>query len=196
MPQVSNDTKSYWRLQRLISEKKIKVLNLNYQDKFFFDKVQFAVLWPEKKWTAENISPANSDLSYLGGLNSNILGMAATSRNVNDFSYYLHLRYGQFDTLFTGDGDSRIQPEILSRVDLPRVEVLKYPHHGSKYGATKAFLQKISPSLAVISVGKNQWGHPNAETLNLLKEEKVDLARTDEGKDIIIVSDGQKWWLN
>lgn len=178
MPEIGNNTEGYQKLVTLLKEKQIKTVNLTAGDSFSFGQTEMKILWPERKWLAENNS---------------VLGLA-TSRDLNNFSYYLHLKYGQFDTLFTGDGDMRIQPEIFTRVTFPQVEVLKYPHHGSKYGATKELLEKVAPALAVISSGKNPWGHPNQETLDLLDDEKIIYKRTDSGLDVEVVSDGQKWW--
>lgn len=179
IPEIGNNTEGYKKLVKLLKEKQIKTVNLTTGDSFSFGQTEMKILWPERKWLAENNS---------------VLGLA-TSRDLNNFSYYLHLKYGQFDALFTGDGDMRMQPEILTRATLPQVEVLKYPHHGSKYGATEEFLEKVAPALAVISSGKNPWGHPNQETLDLLNEEKIIYKRTDNGSDVEVVSDGQKWWL-
>ena len=56
------------------------------------------VLWPERKWVAERI--VNSDLRVQNSGEA-VLGLT-TSENVNDVSYFIHLRYGEFDALFTG----------------------------------------------------------------------------------------------
>jgi beta-lactamase superfamily II metal-dependent hydrolase len=46
--------------------------------------------------------------------------------------------------------------------------------------------------MAVISVGKgNKFGHPNAETLERLKQFDVKTLRTDQLGTIIFVSDGE-----
>jgi beta-lactamase superfamily II metal-dependent hydrolase len=49
--------------------------------------------------------------------------------------------------------------------------VLAAPHHGSRNGITAAALRLIQPHTVLISAGvDNQYGHPNAETLRLLKQ--------------------------
>ncbi len=191
-----NDTEGYKKLVTLIEEKNIPVKNLYTGDQFALGKVEFAVLWPEKKWVAENLSPSSpylSDLSHLGDLaDPHILGIS-TSRDLNDFSFYLHLTFGSFTSLFTGDGDIRIQSEVMKEVILPKVNILKYPHHGSKYGAGENFLKQVYPDLTVISVGKNPWGHPNKETLDLLGKLSIPFKRTDQNGDVEIISDGKGW---
>ena len=189
-----NQTDGYQRLVQEIKNRNIPVKHLYTGDKFSLGKVKFEILWPERKWVVENVFPSNSVLSDLGNLsNPNTLGLLTTQRNINDFSIYLHLAFGSFSSLFTGDGDTRIQGEIMKEVSLPRVNILKYPHHGSKYGAGEDFLKLVSPDLTVISVGKNPWGHPTPETLDLLAKLSIPFKRTDQNGDVEIVSDGQGW---
>ncbi|EKE12463.1 MAG: hypothetical protein ACD_13C00210G0001 [uncultured bacterium] len=51
------------------------------------------------------------------------------------------------------------------------------------------------PKIAVISVGKNSWGHPREEILEMLAKYNVRVFRTDKMGDIELVSDGKKYWL-
>jgi competence protein ComEC len=59
----------------------------------------------------------------------------------------------------------------------------------------KAILDTIHPKLAVISVGKNKYGHPAPKTLTLLQNMKILYMRTDQKGDVEIVSDGKTWWV-
>lgn len=186
----SNQTDGYQRLVQEIKNKNIPVKNLFTGDKFSLGSVAFEVLWPEKKWVAQHLLPPLSDLSHLS--NSRVLGFS-TDTDLNFFSYFLHLKYGSFSSLFTGDGDIRIQGEIMKEVVLPGVNILKYPHHGSKYGASEDFLKLVNPDLTVISVGKNPWGHPTHETLDLLAKLAIPFKRTDQSGDVEIISDGKGW---
>jgi len=83
------------------------------------------------------------------------------------------------------------------------LELFKVPHHGSRTGITDTFLQKISfarrplvkekAPLAVISVGKNSYGHPDAGIVKKLGLEGFDVLRTDQSGDIEVISDGAGW---
>lgn len=188
-----NETEGYRKLIKNIEKKNIPVKVLYAGDKFSLGNVQFDVLWPEKEWVAQHLSSSISDLSYLGNLR--VLGIQ-TDTDTNNFSYYINLKYGFFSALFTGDGDSRIQPKIMDLIDLPDVDVLKFPHHGSKYGVTAEFLAEVVPELAVISSGKNPWGHPTKEALDLLEKMAIKFKRTDLEGDIEITSDGRNWAIN
>ncbi|PIP63493.1 hypothetical protein COW97_02205 [Candidatus Roizmanbacteria bacterium CG22_combo_CG10-13_8_21_14_all_34_12] len=87
--------------------------------------------------------------------------------------------------LFTGDAS----PFVLGRLShstIGKVDILKVPHHGSKNGLTKKFLDLADPSTAVISVGKNNsYGHPSKEVLDMLKAKNIKIRRTDEEGDIV-----------
>ena len=65
-------------------------------------------------------------------------------------------------------------------------------HHGSSTSTCQEFFDAVSPSLALISCGKdNDYGHPHKETLKLLKDSKTDYERTDLKGTIIVISDGK-----
>lgn len=190
-----NDTEGFKKLTLEINKRRISIKNIYTGDKISFGGVIFNVLWPEKKWVA---SQMGSDLERAKGLTPNssaVLGLT-TSTNVNDFSYYINLHYGEFSALFPGDGDSLIQPEVEKANDLSKINILKFPHHGSKTGILPEFLDKIKPDLVVISVGKNSYGHPTKEALDLLRERSIQLKRTDKDGDIEVISDGKKYWVN
>ena len=61
-----------------------------------------------------------------------------------------------------------------------RVQSIKIAHHGSINGTNPDLLSVVTPESAVISVGKdNQYGHPHAQTLELLQEYSIKVFRTD-----------------
>jgi competence protein ComEC len=67
------------------------------------------------------------------------------------------------------------------------IEVLKVPHHGSKNGLTKNFLEVVDPEKAIISAGKdNRFGHPHEEVVELLKKHGIKILRTDVEGEIVI----------
>ena len=123
---------------------------------------------------------------------SKILG--ASVGDLNDYSLVFLLRYGSFDAVFTGDADRRVEDNYTG-LALPdnSIEVLKVPHHGSRTGMTQEFIHWLRPKLAVISVGKNSYGHPTREALDLLQSIGSIVKRTDIDGDIEIVSDGRGW---
>jgi competence protein ComEC len=68
-----------------------------------------------------------------------------------------------------------------------QVDILKVSHHGSKNGTSEELLKILKPKVAVISVGtKNKFGHPTKEVLDRLKENKIEIKRTDLNGEISI----------
>ena len=189
---AGNESDGYKKLVTLINNKKIPYRNLYTGDYIRIGGVRFDVLWPEKSWLGLKFQNPTDKIQIEEG--KAVLGMS-TDTDLNDFSYYLHLKYGEFDALFTGDGDKRVQPEIMTTAVLGDIEVLKFPHHGSKNGVTGEFLDKVKPEAAVISVGKNPWGHPTVEALKLLTERGINVYRTDTDGEIDIDSDGRDWQI-
>lgn len=148
--------------------------------------------------TGEAITVGSTTLSVLwpsGDQIANVLG--ATTSNLNDESVVFSLRYGSFDALFPGDADTRVESgwRNIQLAD-DTLEVLKFPHHGSKTAMTEAFLETLQPKLAVISVGKNSYGHPAETVLATLAKLGVSVKRTDKEGDIEITSDGVTWNLS
>jgi competence protein ComEC len=75
-----------------------------------------------------------------------------------------------------------------------RADVLKVAHHGSRTGTTDAWLARVRPRLAVISVGaRNRFGHPHAVTLRRLRRFHVPIRRTDQDGAVLVRSDGRTW---
>jgi competence protein ComEC len=105
------------------------------------------------------------------------------------------ISFGKFSALLTGDSQASELQDSLSvgAENLQSLSVLQVPHHGSYSGLSREVLGVLNPSLAVISVGKNnRYGHPNPFTLLLLREAKIPIKRTDQDGDVEIVSDGER----
>lgn len=113
--------------------------------------------------------------------------------NLNNYSSVIKIQYGSTSFLFTGDAEKDVEEKILDNNENISSDVLKVGHHGSSTSTSKAFLNKINPSIGVISVGKdNTYNHPNNETIKSLKENKVTIYRTDKDGTVILSSDGTK----
>ncbi|MGH3369931.1 MAG: ComEC/Rec2 family competence protein, partial [Nocardioidaceae bacterium] len=71
-------------------------------------------------------------------------------------------------------------------------DVLKVPHHGSRY-QDESFLTGLGARLALVSAGEgNQHGHPAPETIAFLEDAGMLVRRTDVSGDVaVIVDDGQ-----
>ncbi len=112
-------------------------------------------------------------------------------KNLNNASIVLKASFKNTSYLFTGDATSEVEKKILKK-DI-QATVLKVGHHGSKYSTTTTFLEKVNPTYAIISVGKNNsYNHPNQTTLDKLTKGNIEIYRTDEMGSIFLETDGKK----
>jgi competence protein ComEC len=89
--------------------------------------------------------------------------------------------------LLTGDAEPEEEDDILDSGAELQVDVLKVAHHGSA-NQEPDFVFASGAPLAVISVGEgNDYGHPSAATLGLLRRLGAQVYRTDLHGDIAIV---------
>lgn len=134
--------------------------------------VEFEIIWPE------SFGPGN-----------------LASGDLNERSVVVSLNYGVFRALLTGDIDQTTQDYyLLNKSAASPVSLFQVPHHGSGKNLAAKFWQAIKPKLAVISVGKNTFGHPGRETLEELKILGAQVERTDERGDIVVETDGVQTW--
>lgn len=117
--------------------------------------------------------------------------------DLNNYSIVCKLVYGNTSFLFTGDAEDVSEGEILKNKTDVHADVLKVGHHGSHSSTTTEFLNKVNPTYAIISCGKdNDYGHPHKETLDKLNEKNIKIIRTDLNGTIIASSDGKNISFN
>lgn len=71
--------------------------------------------------------------------------------------------------LLTGDLDSLGEVRLMEISSDVSAELLQVGHHGSSHSTTLGFLNRVSPRHAVISVGRNSYGHPAEPVLRKLQ---------------------------
>lgn len=114
--------------------------------------------------------------------------------DLNDSSVILHVQYGNTSILLTGDAESFAEKAALKALpeNYFRSTVLKVGHHGSSSSSSGAFLDAVDPSIAVVSLGKdNDYGHPHKEVVAALEARDIPLYRTDTQGTIHITLDGE-----
>ncbi len=178
---IVNDTERFWRFREALIEEGTEIYNPKVGERIELADMTFTVLWPEEK--------LGSSLVWQKETKEKGLGAAAYAGNLNETSVVLKLSFGHFDALLTGDIGQAAEKKLAAG----EVEVLKVAHHGSKYSTSTEFLKKTQPDLAVISVGKNRFGHPTEEVLARLASTGAKILRTDQNGEIEIISDGQEW---
>ncbi len=143
-------------------------------DSFVLDEVSFIALSPKRE--------------EVDAISTNI-GIGEASENV---SLITRIRYGDFDTLLTGDIPAAALQKAAAESE-GSIEVLQSPHHGSKTSMNKDILTQLQPQFIAISVGKNNYGHPHTAVLDMFTESGIPYMRTDQRDDIEIITDGQAW---
>jgi competence protein ComEC len=117
----------------------------------------------------------------------------------NNDSLVLRISYGSRSFLLTGDMERGIEARLLAGLlsgspDL-HADVLKVGHHGSRTSTTAAFLDAVSPSVALISAGfENGFGHPHPDVLGRLSARHAAILRTDLGGLVTARTDGKRLW--
>jgi competence protein ComEC len=132
-------------------------------ERLVLDGVAFSVLHPDPSWDQ-------------------------WGEDVNEDSLVLLIEYGAFQALFAGDAGFPAEAEMRGRAGA--VDLLKVGHHGSRGSTGDEWLDSLRPKAAVVSVGRNKYGHPSPPTLARLRRHRVEVWRTDRDGIITVTTDG------
>jgi len=113
----------------------------------------------------------------------------------NNASIVVKLFYKDADFLFSGDIEESAEKKLLVWQNILQSDILKVGHHGSSTSTTLEFLDKVNPSIAVITVGKNNFGHPSQKIIERLEDKNIQIYRTDKDGTIVIRTNGQQYWI-
>ncbi|HUF27163.1 MAG TPA: DNA internalization-related competence protein ComEC/Rec2 [Gemmatimonadaceae bacterium] len=117
----------------------------------------------------------------------------ASLTDANEASVVVLVRFGSVRFLLVGDAERAEEQWLLDHAGDLRADVLKVGHHGSRTSSTQAFLDAVSPGVAVVSVGAgNSYGHPSPEVLAALADRGADVLRTDLMGTIVLRTDGTR----
>jgi len=105
-----------------------------------------------------------SDYFLLKNISPSINGL-----DVNQASLVYLTMINQTKVLLLGDIDTSIEENILAQYPDLEVDLAKLAHHGSKTSSSEHLFSQLKMRLALISVGKNNYGHPSYEVLERLK---------------------------
>ncbi len=82
----------------------------------------------------------------------------------NDASCVLLIEAGERRALLTGDIEWRAESSLLEGDQLPTVDLVTMPHHGSRTSSTPGFVRRLAPDWAIASAGfDNRWGFPKPD---------------------------------
>jgi competence protein ComEC len=169
MPNKTHTTKTFENLLDTISDKKLKITKPVVGNEYSIGNAKFAILAP-------------NHYDY--------------GSNLNNYSIAIRLVNGKNSFLFIGDNETEAIEDILDNKQTLDSDVYMCGHHGSDTSTTKDLIKAVSPDYAIISVGKNSYGHPGDSTLKLLNESKIKTFRTDENGTIVVASTGKDISVN
>lgn len=110
-----------------------------------------------------------------------------TYHNENDNSLVIYTSLGGLNYLFTGDISEEVEKDLIILYPWLDIDVLKVSHHGSGSSSCNAFLSKITPTISLISVGKNnKYGHPSKSVISRLKAYGSLIYRSDIDGSVFI----------
>lgn len=154
------ESEAYTSLHGVLKEKEIPYITLQEGDKIRYRDAIIEVL-----------GPSHGEL---------------VDAELNISSLVVRFVIGEFSALFTGDIGAAEEKRLVEKYDL-KSTILKVPHHGSRFSSSKAFVDEINPAVAVIEVGKNNYGHPTEEAIENLKSTGARILRTDQNGTVRVV---------
>lgn len=176
---LKNNTAIYSKLVKILSNKNLKIQYLYLGDSFkISDGLSLKILGPSKEFLDK----------------ANPTGVVGESRESGSLLTLLSI--GDFNAITTGDTPIDELNEATNSFNMSKINVFQVSHHGSRYNSDYKLISDISPQIAVISVGKNSYGHPSGEVLKILQDLKIPFLRTDQHGDIEIITDGKSFSYN
>jgi competence protein ComEC len=188
-PHFASATGIYKKLFEIVQEKNIPRLTARKGINILLDDdVVLKILYPNNLFPSYLIEQCELEKKQKRK------GRKKCEKNIfldtNQTSVVARLEYKNKSFLFTGDAPVDVEKFLIDTKTKLTSDILKVGHHGSKTSTSEEFVKEVNPSLAIISVGKeNRYGHPHKETLEHLKGIKI--LRTDELGAITIGSSGQ-----
>ena len=165
---------SYVQLKKVLAEKKIPIQSLSEKTPpQIINGVETSFLnppaWGPARWNVRTFS------------------------NLNNSSLVMRLRFKNVSILLSGDIEKEAEGRMLRKDDPLRSDILKIPHHGSASSSSSAFLERVKPTYAILSVGERNIGRlPHPEVLKRYSQIGTQVYRTDKNGAITVVTDGEK----
>jgi competence protein ComEC len=170
-----------FRMKRLYAkakEKNVQLVSLKRDQAFKIGETQLIPLHPDQNESLEENTRRDEN----------------TRRVDNDLSLVLRLDYQSFSMLFTGDIGNKVEEKLVKLYPDLKVDILKSPHHGSRFSNSEPFIEATRPDAVVFSsCYLNRMNHPHPETLIRYKNSDVNIYRTDLNGAVQIISNGQKY---
>lgn len=115
--------------------------------------------------------------------------------NLNNQSVVLKIVFGKTSILLVGDAEEDAEEVMIEQYgEFLKSDILKTGHHGSSTSSSEAFIDRVTPTVAFVSAGRNnKFHHPSPKVTGRFEERGVRVYRTDLSNAVKFVSDGNKW---
>lgn len=152
-------------LLQMLRAANIPVAELAAGDEVRYNKVAFTVLWPRRE-------------------------SVRRMQDANDSSLVMRIDFDGYTILSASDLTGSYEAYAAVPCD-----VLKVAHHGSAASTFDAFLDFVSPKIALISCASGDRALPAQATLERLDTRGISVFRTDETGDITLTVRDEQLWL-
>lgn len=170
---LRGDSESFLRLEKTLQRRKIQCLTIN------------------EDFSAQRIN----------GVEITILNPPAfppyqashrDSSMVNNQSLVMRMSFKEIVLLLTGDIEREAEERMVRKGYPLKAHLLKIPHHGSSSSSSPAFLERVRPLYAILSVGeRNRARLPHPEVIRRYLQSGSILLRTDRHGGITVTTDGE-----
>jgi competence protein ComEC len=107
--------------------------------------------------------------------------------DANELSLVAKLIIEDKSFLLMGDASKEVEQRLIWRKRLDdKINVLKVGHHGSRTSTSVDLLNNIMPDVAVVSVGKNSFGHPDKGVMYEMQKRGIEIYRTDKDGNVVM----------
>jgi len=140
---------------------------------------------------ADYHEPRAGEVFEFGTLLIEVLNPHQITGDFHEGSISVRMTYGELSFVFTGDAETHTEQAMIDRGHNLEAQVLHLGHHGSRTSSGSAFLDAVSPDIAIYSAGEgNQYGHPHVEVVERVAAMGISLYGTDIHGTVVVVTDG------
>ena len=162
-PGCPDDSSFQADLDDAIRDEHVPVRYPRTGDTFTVGDVRLDILSPSECWTGTNSDANNDSIVTLASLHEDTV-------------------------LFANEPEQPAQQAMLDAEAPLHADVLNVPHHGAAT-SIETFFQAVDPTVAVVSVGPNTYGHPVPEILAEIRATGAELYRTDRSGTVTVTFD-------
>lgn len=117
--------------------------------------------------------------------------VATTWDGIAKESLVVRLVFGETSFCYQGDITSREESKLAALPGDVSCDAYLVGHHGSREASTAAWLDRMRPTVAVVSFGENDYGHPTAEALCRIQQAGAKVYATHRLGTVTLASNGR-----